>query len=397
MQIYCKFLDDETFELLKQMMAEGVQLTSLPREAVVPDDVSLLVIPTKADIKRLPFVEIEKNPPILCWDTLDAYLQEISWTAYCEAEQYYLEYALEKANRPSTDTVILGSSYAKYGLWAPGLGASCVNLGLDAQDIYYTCKLAETVIRRNPNLRHIVLASGYYWFYSDISRADSAYARGLIRDTYYPVLKDALHAGISDAAAPDRMLLEELSFLDEHRVLEHYCRQVSEQMGGESVKITRSFAFSSTDGWRICNRCLRELSDQRTPGEFAWKMLPPSVKDVFAQARCRDHNKLLRHVESYRENSAVLKDFVSYCNEKKINVYILCMPQTEYYLRHLDPRLKEDYFAALDAVEGEYHFLDFHEVSLLQPEDYIDQDHLSPSGAKKTTAILKELIETCGK
>lgn len=380
---------------MKSIVSAEDQLTSLAKEEAVPDDASLLIIPTKADVKRLPFAEIEKNLPMLCWDTLDTYLQEISWQTYCSQEQYYLEYALEKAERPSTDTVILGSSYAKYGLWAPGLGDSCVNLGLDAQDMYYTCKLGTRAIAHNPNLHHIVLASGYYWFYSDLSRAQSEYARGLIRDTYYPVLKDAHHANVPEVASPHKVLLGELSFLDEHRVLEHYCRQIYKQLGGESVKLTRSFAFSSTDGWRVCNRSLRQQPNQPASGEFIWKTLPPSIKDAFAQARCQDHNKLLRHVESYRENRAVLNDFISYCNEKNVNVYILCMPQTEYYLRHLDPQFKRDYFAALDGVEGKYHFLDFHEADLLQPEDYIDQDHLSPSGAKKTTAILKELIEAC--
>ena len=73
------------------------------------------------------------------------------------------------------------------------------------------------------------------------------------------------------------------------------------------------------------------------------------------------------------------------------------MPQTEFYLRHLEPQFRRDYFAALDAVEGEYHFLDFHGVDLLLPEDFMDQDHLSPSGAVKTSAVLREVLDTCGK
>ena len=70
------------------------------------------------------------------------------------------------------------------------------------------------------------------------------------------------------------------------------------------------------------------------------------------------------------------------------------MPQTDHYLRYLDAKLKQDYYATLDCIEGDYIFLDFHGVELLGPEDYMDQDHLNPSGAKKITHFAKELVDT---
>ena len=140
------------------------------------------------------------------------------------------------------------------------------------------------------------------------------------------------------------------------------------------------------------SRYLPPTSDQVYPNEIPWKRLPPQVKDAFAAERCRDHNKLLRHLESYEENKKILNQFVLFCNNIGVEVYILCMPQTEDYLRHLLPEFQERYFAELDATEGTYQFLDFHEVDTFQDQDYLDQDHLGPQGAEKVTTFLKELL-----
>ena len=229
----------------------------------------------------------------------------------------------------------------------------------------------------------IVLASGYYWFYSDLSRADSAYARTLISGTYYPILKDAHHIQNLDGIVQHQSKFWDLPFLDESHVLYHYCENFYKELGGESAKVTRRFVFHQTNGWQICNEYLRTPDDRINWGKLPWHLIPDAVKDGAAQARCKDHNKLLHHSESFQENKETLNRFISFCNQRGVCVYILCMPQTEYYLKHLDPQFKQNYFAALDEIEGEYHFLDFHDVDLLLPEDYIDQDHLSPSGAKK--------------
>lgn len=392
--IYYYGLTEEQYKCLEQIVKTNTALKALPEDSSQFDAHGTLIIPEESVIQRLPLELIQRNPPILCWDRMEHYLLEAAWQAYCNAEQYYLRYALKRAYSPETDTLILGSSYAKYGLSASAIGKSCVNLGLDAQDIFYTCKLGMKVIEHNPNLCHIVLASGYYWFYSDVSRAKSEYARNLIANTYYPVLKDAHHAAGASFTEQCRFLSEELAFLDESSTLTYYCRKFYDSCGGESAKISRTFALKPS-GWSICNRYVLKPSGAIGAGEYSWEMLPDAVKDAFAQIRCKDHNKLLRHIESFEENKGILNQFILFCNQKKINVYILCMPQTKAYLRHLDPRFQSDYEMALDEIEGIYHFIDFHEVDMFRAEDYMDQDHLSPLGAAKATTVLEELIDSC--
>lgn len=395
MKLHCYGLQKGDLICLKQIVKPGTEVQPISRGSFKLDKNDFLMLSTAEDMRQLDAEELSTGCPVFCWDQIYQNLLEQSWLVYCSAEQYYLHYALEKALEPTINTLFLGSSYAKYGLSATEFGNSCVNLGLDAQDMYYTCKLAARAIESNSNIRHVVLASGYYWFYSDISRADSDYARGLIADTYYPILKDAHHANGTYTARQCNPIFNELDFLDEHKTFTYFCRIYYTHCNGESVKITRTFAVRP-QGWSVCNRFLLNPDDHLEPNEMRWALLPTAVKDLFAQARCKDHNRLLQHIESYQENTAILNQLITLCNQRNINVYILCMPQTEYYLWHLNPQFKQDYFSALDSVEGTYHFLDFHEANIFLPEDYIDQDHLSPSGAKKATAILKELIQTCG-
>lgn len=395
MKLYCYGLQTENLSCLKQIVKPGTEVLPISGEGFELDKDDVLILSSAEDMQRLDVEELSTSCPVHCWDQIYQSLLEKAWPEYCSAEQYYLHYALEKALESTVDTLFLGSSYAKYGLSATEFGDSCVNLGLDAQDMYYTCKLATKAIECNPNIRHIVLASGYYWFYSDISRAKSDYARNLIADTYYPILKDIHHADHTFTIQQRNPIFKKFHFLDQQKTFTYFCHVYYEHCNGESAKVTRTFALGP-QGWRVCNRFLLRQENQLVPNEMRWYLLPASVKDSLARARCKDHNRLLQHTESYQENTAILNQFITLCNQKNINVYILCMPQTEYYLWHLEPRFKQDYFAALDKVTGEYHFLDFHEASIFQPEDYIDQDHLSPSGAKKTTAILKELIQTCG-
>ena len=333
--------------------------------------------------------------PILRWDAIESTIMECAWVAYCNAECYYLQFAMERIEKPEVDTVILGSSYAKYGLSAHQIGTNCVNLGLDAQDIYYTCELGYRVIEKNPRVRNIVLAAGYYWFFSDISRADTAYARGLITGTYYPILKDVHHAVNLDVSVHEKFLPRELNFLDENRTMIQSCKKLYCQQNGESAKMTKKYAYSPSDGyWKMINRYPRKLLENVPTGEISWYMIPPNAKDAFAVRRCSDHNKLLRHMASYEENKEVLNQFVSFCNRRDIDVYILCMPQTQDYIRHLAPQFREYYYTALDAIEGTYQFLDYHDANVFNHEDYLDQDHLGPKGAEKATMFLKEMLDS---
>ena len=395
LNIYSYRLDPEQFETLRHILSDDAILEIYSEEEAIQSEQSLIIVPDVAVGQELLKRRHLEQIPIWRWDAIESTIMERAWVAYCNAECYYLDFAIKRIEKQETDTVILGSSYAKYGLSARQIGTNCVNLGLDAQDIYYTCELGYRVIEKNPRVRNIVLAAGYYWFFSDISRADTAYARGLITGTYYPILKDVHHAVNLDVSVHEKFLPRELNFLDENRTMIQSCKKLYCQQNGESAKMTKKYAYSPSDGyWKMINRYPRKLLENVPTGEISWYMIPPNAKDAFAVRRCSDHNKLLRHMASYEENKEVLNQFVSFCNRRDIDVYILCMPQTQDYIRHLAPQFREYYYTALDAIEGTYQFLDYHDANVFNHEDYLDQDHLGPKGAEKATMFLKEMLDS---
>lgn len=222
MKLYCYGLQKGDLICLNQIVKPGTEVHPISGESFKLGKNNCLILSTAKDMQQLDAEELSTGCPVLCWDQIYQHLMEQAWSMYCSAEQYYLHYALEKALEPTIDTLFLGSSYAKYGLSAKAFGESCVNLGLDAQDIYYTCKLAARAIERNSNIRHIVLASGYYWFYSDISQANSDYARCLIADTYYPILKDAHHANHIFTVQQRNPIFDKLYFLDQQKTFMYF-------------------------------------------------------------------------------------------------------------------------------------------------------------------------------
>ena len=180
MYIYSYRLEEQQRQTLQSFLSDNVVLkTFSPQEPLVQGTVLVIIADMAAAQEVWKYSQVQ-NVPIVLWDQLEKVLIACAWQAYCHSEWRYLQLALETVQKPTTNTIVLGSSYAKYGISAQQLGAQCVNLGLDAQDIYYTCKLGQLVVKSNPNIQQVVLASGYYWFYSDISRANSAYAQGLI-------------------------------------------------------------------------------------------------------------------------------------------------------------------------------------------------------------------------
>lgn len=395
MNIYSYQLNPEQIETLRYILSDDARLKIYSEEEAIQTEQSLIIVSDVAAGQELLKRRQLDQIPILRWDAIESTIMEYAWAAYCNAECYYLQFAMERIENTDIDTVILGSSYAKYGLSAHQIGANCVNLGLDAQDIYYTCKLGCRVIEKNPKVRNIVLAAGYYWFFSDISLAKTEYGRGLITDTYYPILKDVHHAVNLDVSAQQKFLPHELNFLDEKRTMIQYGKTLYRQQNGESAKMTKKYAYNPNNRcWQIVNRYPRKRLEDVGSGEIFWYMLPQNVKDAMAVQRCNDHNKLLRHMESYEENQETLNQFISFCNARDINVYILCMPQTEDYLRHLAPQFREYYYTALDTIEGTYQFLDYHDANIFNHEDYLDQDHLGPKGAEKATMFLKEMLDS---
>ena len=96
-----------------------------------------------------------------------------------------MDTAFKKARSSETTTLMIGSSYGRDGFFPKLINDNCVNLAHKSQDVYYSCLIAKKVLEVNPNIKDIILGTGYYFFYTDISRSKGEQEQnGLIANIY---------------------------------------------------------------------------------------------------------------------------------------------------------------------------------------------------------------------
>lgn len=126
-----------------------------------------------------------------------------------------------------------------------------------------------------------------------------------------------------------------------------------------------------------------------------WLQLSEEERKEAGKKRAELHNKGIRRIQSFTENTYLFNEFVSFCTNNKINLLIVVAPATKYYLQTLNPEYKDIFYNVLNNADGIIHLLDLSDESSYLTEDFIDADHLSDFGAAKMTqsilSMLKEL------
>lgn len=327
------------------------------------------------------------------WKQMREYLEQTTWDIYCNVESFYLDNAIEVACNSDINTIIVGSSYAKYGINPTYLQARAINLGLSSQDIYYSCKIAQKIINANKSIKNIVLPTAYYTFYSDLSRAVSAYARQIVATTYVRALGDAHHA--TNLPEVELKLPEQLWFLDPEKTYTYLCRKEFQRRNGKSAHLLRTFQETTwTELYQFPRNDAESFQLYSSQKQRYWEQLSPDVQMTLGYERAQEHNKLYLHTETEAENIKIFDEFVTFCNMKEVNLHVLLMPQTDEYIQGLNPNFRPRYFQALDSTKGDFHFINYLETSLFTSYDFSDPDHLNERGSEKVSTILDEILES---
>lgn len=391
MTIYCYMASSENLCFFKNTVRTDAKIIMCDDLESIPMNSTVILCKICKECAKIDEKLRAKHVNIIKLDVVMAELQSRIWKIYCLHEKYYLSNALADACHPTTSTLLLGSSYAKYGLSTSVMGNGCVNLGLDAQDVYYTCELGSEVIRKNDNIHTVIIASGYYWFFTDISRSTSDYAKGLIAHTYYPVLGKRHHASDVICTSQESILESNLDFFDESKLIQEMCNEFYRTMK-ESGKVTRSFVRQGNGEWQVRTRFLLPGEQSIPEGEFVWSQLADDAKAFRAKFRCDNHNALLAHKETYAENIKLLDEFSVLCQQHGVRLYILAMPMTVWYSKYLNTSFEPLYYEALSKLSGKFRFLNMSSLCPFDDSKFIDQDHLNSEAASYLTDTLKDII-----
>jgi hypothetical protein len=322
---------------------------------------------------------IKKNfSSVIVWDTFMEEAFIVSKKDYFKHYDYhYLHNSLINCKNPGVESLIIGSSYARFGIDESKLKESCINMALPSQDIYYACLIARTAINSNPNIKKVYIGSGYYSFYNDLSKTSAGELQRIF-DVYYPILHD-LHN-----------YMETLPLKSPLNFPENY---------SEIFSVEKVMELISYEYYQMLNQkyyiAARDRSVTRIsmPGteHLNWHEVPKEIQESYARDRALKHNKALSYESSFEENIKTFNLFVSYCNSKNITIVIIAFPSTKYYNKYLDRKFKQSYLNALNRIEGLIHFIDLNDFDIYDDKDFIDMDHLNEKGAIKTSELINRI------
>ena len=108
MNIYSYQLNPEQIETLRYILSDDARLKIYSEEEAIQTEQSLIIVSDVAAGQELLKRRQLDQIPILRWDAIESTIMERAWVAYCNAECYYLDFAIKRIEKQETDTVILG-------------------------------------------------------------------------------------------------------------------------------------------------------------------------------------------------------------------------------------------------------------------------------------------------
>ncbi|MBS4980549.1 MAG: hypothetical protein KHZ72_04170 [Lachnospiraceae bacterium] len=370
MKVY--YIKDESINenILRMFLKDDVCMERLhPEEIEMMEEGAVLVI---SDQRKENF---QKDASVIVWEELFLHLYKYVRELYLKNfDYYYLCYNMEKAKRTDITNLIIGSSYARFGMKEAFFNEKTVNLSLVSQDFYYAVKIADEILETNRNVRNIIIGCGYYSFNSDLSRTKSN-ELNRISNVYYPIFHDMHHAVVLPPAT-SKMKSE---LLDMERIEQIISKDLLGQRGEAYFLNADMQENAKLCTWERTSACWRDLTEEE--------------KYKGAMQRTATHNKIRNRETTFQENQKILQAFIKRCNECKIEVWVVVLPFTKAYLQQLDQAVYRQFIEGLDQIDGMFHSIDFNETDLFTDDDFIDSDHLAESGAYKVSVLMEEILE----
>lgn len=286
----------------------------------------------------------------------------------------WLKTMLEKGRATTIpgSTLITGSSHALNGIYEPAW-KNAVNCSMHSQDIYYDFQCARRVLTSavGQYFETCFIVMGYYIAFHDLSLGKES-REHMVRRIYYPIFKDAHNWSEPTPYDP----------WDPFGDIPEQVKAVVESAAAE--KILESGTYYA--GYRP--RQSGSYMNART-----WGQLQEEDRLAIGASRAQEHNRLFQHKATLEENKKIFREFVRFLYDRDVTPVVVVTPFTREYNRCVLKMMKDGLLELLDSVPEDVHYVDFNETpDLFGPEDFMDTDHLSASGAKKMSAILADMF-----
>lgn len=317
------------------------------------------------------------------WNIENAVVYEeilLEFTRYAETmlwrnwDYFYLKRAIRAGKTECVDTIVVGNSYACFGIDALKMQKT-INCALPSQDLYFAEKIIHDICDNNKQIKNVIIGGGYYLFHSDLSRTRNKSEISRIAKVYAPIYGDWHNCLIWPN---NEYEVAKSDIFDIEKIIDSIYVE-------SEPEITY---FGKWNGNRIKNQT--KVWEEKSRN---WQEFSEIQKKEIGKERAYAHNKCISRKATYRENIRILKSIEAYLQKKNIHMIMVVFPATAYYRNGADTRFKDFYYEALENIESIVHVVDCYDVDIFQNEDFADTDHLDDKGAEKMTYIVKELIK----
>lgn len=291
----------------------------------------------------------------------------------------YLSAMHTKNHRLGAKTIIAGSSHAMNGIVESGLDEEVINFSISSQDLYFDFEhIKKAVEEGKQRIDTCIINIGYYMLYQDLSY--SKVMSYLIPKVYYPLLNKSHHYEIVDKFDP----LKSVEF-DRNMFAEKWVRRFADDW---------AIGFFMEESTYYGSLRTRENNNILGLKKVIWNQLSADEKRSIAIQRTNDHNRLILHEHSRRENGELVKEMAEYLFQHDITPLVVIFPFTSYYNNYINREYKADIISLLDELPWPIEFLDMNDYSdIFDDTDFLDTDHLNLQGALKATELLNDYIK----
>lgn len=308
------------------------------------------------------------------WSDLAKYFYQYVMQAYARNyDRYYLENAIEEVCMQGCQTLIVGSSYARFGLEDRLAHFYSKNLALKSQDIFYGSLIAKEMLDLQKGIKRIIFGLGYTTIFLDLSQTKNEKEKSRISHVYYPLFRNMHNATL----LPETYPLIQSDVWNIEQIISSFSQSIYQSVKGEYFHT----------GYQRFHQKLCLWKDART-----WQMLSKEEKEKIGKERAEMHNKSFARWETLKENIEILDELVSYCKQQNVEILFCVFPMGDDYMKYINPCFEKCFYQVLDRWKNEIDIIDLKQYAQFTDEDFIDMDHFNDEGAAKATQILNHIL-----
>ncbi len=298
---------------------------------------------------------------------------------YCNYDYCFLDAMHERNKTIGTNTIIVGSSHAMNGVIESEFDSLPINFSISSQDIFYDyLNVRRALDNAREKIDTCIINLGYYMMYQDVSLSDKV-GEYLIPRVYKPLFNN-VHNYIKPTDYDMFGSVKYDSELFSEELVKIFSREWVQKL---MVEVGSFYGFFRT----------REDNSRLKLSGIDWKNLSYEEKERIAIERTNDHNRIKKHINSWKENESILKEMTEMLHEKKVRIIFAIFPFTKWYNKYINPDFGSEIFECLDNLDVEVEYINMNDYDIWNDDDFVDTDHLNDIGAKKASSVLNKYIK----